>query len=137
MKGVGIIRRMKQYEEHIVVAFLTHWKAKEIQAAAEISKNKYYELKNDKDFQRILTERRSEFVREAVLKMESYLSEDVEILQTIIRDENTSAQVKVNAINLMMSQLNQWKQTTEMLDRLQMLEDAQGQKSDILGVQNS
>lgn len=118
---------MKEYEEHIIAAFLSHWRPKEIMEAAGISKSKYYKLKNDSGFQRILTERRSEIIKEAVMKMESYLSEDIEILQSIIRDEKTSPQIKINGINLLMTQLNNWRQTTEILDRLQKLEDSQSQ----------
>ena len=120
---------MKEYEEHIIAAFLSNWKPKEIQAAAGISKSKYYKLKNDSDFQRILTERRSEIIKEAVWRMEGYLNEDIEILQQIIRDEKNSPQIRINGINLMLSQLNQWKQTSEILDRLQKLEDAQSQNN--------
>lgn len=117
----------EKFEEHIITAFLSNWKPKEIMIAANISKTKYYRLKNDSDFQKILTERRSEIIREAVMKMESYLSEDVEILQDIIRDPETSAQIKINGINLLMTQLNSWKQTTEILTRLEQLEDSQSQ----------
>lgn len=120
---------MKEYEEHIIAAFLSHWKPKEIQKAAEISKSKYYKLKNDSNFQRILTERRSELIRSAVMQMESYLDEDIRILQSIITDSKTSPQVKINGINLLMTQLNNWRQTTEILDRLQRLEDAQSQNN--------
>lgn len=120
---------MKKYEETIILAFLQHWKPKDIQEAASISKSTYYKLKNDSDFQRILTERRSELIKEAVWTMEGYLTEDVQILQEIIRDEKTSPQIKINGINLLMTQLNNWKQTTEILDRLQKLEDAQSQKN--------
>jgi hypothetical protein len=116
---------MKQYEESLITAFLTSYKPAEIMKLTGISKTKYYRLKRDPDFQRILTQRRTEIIKEAVLKMESYLTEDVEILQGIIRKEDTSDQVKINGINLLMSQLNQWKSTTEILDRLQALEDAQ------------
>ena len=124
---------MKQYEEHIITAFLTNWKPKEIQEAANISKSKYYKLKNDSGFQRILTERRSELIRSAVMKMESYLNEDVEILQSVIRDPKTSPQIKINGIQLLMSQLNTWKQTTEILDMVQRLEDAQSQNKAVIG----
>ena len=116
---------MKQYEESLITAFLTSYKPAEIMKLTGISKTKYYRLKRDPDFQRILTQRRTEIIKEAVLKMESYLTEDVEILQGIIRKEDTSDQVKINGINLLMSQLNTWKSTTEILDRLQALEDAQ------------
>ena len=116
---------MKQYEESLITAFLTSYKPAEIMKLTGLSKTKYYRLKRDPDFQRILTQRRTEIIKEAVLKMESYLTEDVEILQGIIRKEDTSDQVQINGINLLMSQLNQWKSTTEILDRLQALEDAQ------------
>ncbi len=118
---------MKQYEESLITAFLTSYKPAEIMKLTGISKTKYYRLKNDPDFQKILTDRRSELIREAVLKMESYLSEDVEILQGIIRDQNTKDQVKVNAIQLLMSQLGQWKQITELIARIEALEDAESQ----------
>lgn len=116
---------MKQYEESLITAFLTSYKPAEIMKITGISKTKYYRLKRDPDFQKILTQRRNELIKSAVMKMESYLTEDVEILQSIIRKEDTSDQVKINGINLLMSQLNNWKSTTEILDRLQALEDAQ------------
>ena len=116
---------MKEYPESLITAFLTSYKPAEIMKLTGISKTTYYRLKRDPAFQRILTQRRSEIIRSAVLKMESYLTEDVEILQSIIRKADTSDQVKINGINLLMSQLNQWKTTSEILDRLQALEDAQ------------
>lgn len=116
---------MKEYPEAIVAAFLSSWRPKQIMETAGISKSRYYKLKNDSDFQKVLTERRSEIVRAAVMQMESYLSEDIQILQGIIRDPKTSPQIKINGINLLMTQLNNWKQTTEILTRLEKLEDAQ------------
>lgn len=116
---------MKTYDEALITAFLTSYKPKEIMELTGISKTKYYRLKRDPDFQRIITQRRAEIIKSAVLKMESYLTEDVEILQSIIRKADASDQVKINGINLLMSQLNQWKTTSEILDRLQVLEDSQ------------
>lgn len=123
----------KEYSESLITAFLTSCKPSQIMQNAGIAKGKYYRLKNDPDFQRILTQRRDELIREAVLKMESYLCEDVEILQGIIRDPETRDQIKVNAIQLFMNQLNQWKNTTEILDRIERLEDAQSQNKDFYG----
>ena len=116
---------MKQYPEELITAFLTSCKPAEIMKLTGISKTKFYRLKRDPDFQKILTERRTELVKSAVLKMESYLDEDVQILQSIIRKEDISDQVRINGINLLMSQLATWKQTTDILERLQALEDAQ------------
>ena len=122
---------MKTYDESLITAFLTSFKPAEIMKVTGISKTKYYRLKADPEFQKILTERRNELIKTAVLKMESYLNEDVDKLQEIIRDPNTRDQVKINGIQLLMNQLGQWKQTTEILERLQALENAQKQNSTV------
>lgn len=122
---------MKEYPESLITAFMTSCKRAEIMKMAGIGKNKYYALKNDPEFMRIVTERRDELIREAVLKMESYLSENVEALQKIIRDPDTKDQVRVNALTLFSNQLGQWRNSTEILDRLQKVEDAQRQNRDV------
>ncbi len=113
---------MKIYEEKDINAFLTSTKAVTIMKTAKIGKTRYYRLKNDPDFQRIVTQRRNDIVKEAVLRMESFLTEDVETLQEIIRNPETKDQVKVNAIQVMLSQLGQWKTYTEIMERLERLE---------------
>jgi len=122
---------MKEYPEEYITAFMTSCKRAEIMKMAGIGKNKYYSLKNDPDFMRIVTERRDELIREAVLKMESYLSKNVETLQKLIDDPETKGQVKVNALTLFSNQLGQWRNSTEILDRLQKVEDAQRQNGDV------
>ena len=67
--------------------------------------------------------RRADICREAVLRMEGYLSEDVDRLQEIIRNPETSAQVRVNAINLLMTQLANWRTATDIEARLLALEE--------------
>ena len=114
--------KMKIYEEKDINAFLTSTKAVTIMKTAKIGKTRYYRLKNDPEFQRIVTQRRNDIVREAVMKMESYLCKDVEILQQLIEDPETKDQVKVNAIQCMLSQLGQWKTYTEIIERLERLE---------------
>ena len=124
---------MKEYPEEYITAFMTSCKRAEIMKSANIGKNKYYALKSDPDFMKIVADRRTEIVKEAVLKMESYLDENVEILQSIIRNPETKDQVKVNALKLFSDQLGQWRSQTEFSERLQALEDAQRQNNDFLG----
>ena len=123
--------KRKEYPESLIIAFMTSCKRAEIMKKAGIGKNKYYELKNDPDFMKIVTERRDELIREAVLKMESYFNENVEALQTLIRDPETKGQVKINALALASTQLGQWRNSTEILGRLQKVEDAQRQNGDV------
>lgn len=117
---------MKQYPEELITAFMCTARRGEIMEKTGISKSRYYRLKADPDFQRIVAERRTELVKDAVLKMEGYLSKDVMILQEIIEDPETSAQTRLNGIQLLMNQLGQWKMMSEMMERLQSVEDAVG-----------
>lgn len=118
-------QKKRDYPETWITAFLTSCKRGEVMELAHISKAQFYRLRNDEEFQAILTARRNDLIREAVLKMESYLSEDVDILQEIIRDPETKDQVKVNAIQLLMNQLGQWKGLTDIIERIQALEASQ------------
>lgn len=122
---------MREYPEKYITAFMTSSRRSEILKSASIGKDKYYTLKNDADFMKIVNDRRSEIIKDAVLKMESYLGENVEILQDIIRNPDTKDQVKVNALKLFSDQLGQWKNTSDILERLQHLEDMQGQNADV------
>lgn len=119
-----MFRIEKKYPEAQINAFLTSFKASEVMKLANISKTKYYKLKKDENFQKILTDRRNEMIKEAVNKMESYLSEDVDILQNMARDSLIKDQIRINAIQLLMNQLGQWKQITEIISRIEALEDA-------------
>lgn len=120
----------KTYSEVIITAFLSSSHAKTIQERAGIGKTKYYRLKNDPEFQKILRERSNAIISDAVKKMEGYLSKDIEILQEIIENPNTSAQVKINGINTLLNQLGNWRNSiklAELAEKLEDLEDATGQ----------
>lgn len=119
---------MKTYDERLITAFLTSYKPSEVQKTAGISKTKYYKLKADPEFMAVVKERRDLLIKEAVLKMESYLLENVETLQEIIRNPETKAQIKVNALQLFMNQLAGWKGITDLTDRIEALESPRGQE---------
>lgn len=115
---------MKQYPENLIEAFLTEFKIMDIVRVTGLSKTTVHKYKNDPAFQAVLTERRSAMVAAAVDRMARYMNENVDTLQAVIRDPETSAQTKVNAIQVMMNQLQSWTTTTEILSRLQALEGA-------------
>ncbi len=112
----------KHYPERLIMAFVTEIKAIEIQRAAGISDTKYYALKRDPAFMQAVTARRTEIVQAAVGQMEKSLEKNIGILQAIIDNPETAPQIRVNALNLFFNQLSQWKTTTEILERLQQLE---------------
>lgn len=114
--------KRKEYPEKLISAFLTEARPVDIQRAAGISNTKYYSLRADPEFMQAVTERRSEIVQSAVKRMENNLVKNVDTLQKIIDDSEISPQVRINALNLYLSQLGQWKMTTDILERLQKIE---------------
>ena len=118
----------KQYSETVLASFLKHDKIVDIMADTGLSRSTIQRYREDPEFQKLLTERKTEYVKAAVNKMQAFLVEGVEILQNIIRDNNTSPQTRINAVQIMFSQCRSWTETTDILERLKMLEDAESER---------
>ena len=109
-------------DEAIISAFLTNYRMTDVMRETGLSKNTVYKIRNDPEFQKTIRERKEAILKTAVNKMQSYLTKDVEILQQIIEDPETSAQTKVNAIQTLMNQLRDWTTTTDIMKKLEALQ---------------
>lgn len=112
-----------EQDERVISAFLTNYRAVDIMKETGLSKTTVYKLRNNPDFQKVIRERKDAILKSAVNKMQSYLVKDVEILQEIIEDPETSPQVKINGVRVLMEQLRDWTTTTDILNRLEALEN--------------
>ena len=119
---MGVPRRY-DLDEKVINAFLTNYRVVDIMKEAGIGKNTVYKLRNDPAFQKVIRERKDAILKSAVNKMQGYLVKDVEILQEIIEDPETSAQVKINGIRVLMEQLRDWSMRTDIITRLEALEN--------------
>ena len=119
---MGTARHWEQ-DERVISAFLTNYRAVDIMKETGLSKSTVYKLRNNQVFQKVIKERKQAILKTAVNKMQSYLTKDVEILQEIIEDPETSPQVKINGIRVLMEQLRDWTMTTDILKRLEALEN--------------
>lgn len=119
---MGTARHWEQ-DERVISAFLTNYRAVDIMKETGLSKSTVYKLRNNQVFQKVIKERKQAILKTAVNKMQSYLTKDVEILQEIIEDPETSPQVKINGIRVLMEQLRDWTMTTDIIKRLEALEN--------------
>ena len=119
---MGTARHWEQ-DERVASAFLTNYRAVDIMKETGLSKSTVYKLRNNQVFQKVIKERKQPILKTAVNKMQSYLTKDVEILQEIIEDPETSPQVKINGIKVFMEQLRDWTMTTDIIKRLEALEN--------------
>ena len=113
-------------DERVISAFLKYYRDVDIIRETNLSRSTVYRLQRDKDFQKTINERKQMILKAAVNKMTSYLTKDVEILQQIIEDPETSAQTKINGIQLLMSQLREWTTTVNIIKELEELKEATG-----------
>lgn len=114
----------KQYSERVISAFLNNMKTVDIAREAGISETTVRKYRSDPELQRVLNERKRDMITAAVDVMRGFLKEGSEILVTLIRDPETPAQTRVNALNLLFSQLRDWMTTTEIQQRIEILEIA-------------
>lgn len=119
---MGVPRRY-DLDEKVINAFLTNYRVVDIMKEAGIGKNTVYKLRNDPAFQKVIRERKDAILKSAVNKMQGYLVKDVEILQEIIEDPETSPQTKINGIRVLMEQLRDWSMRTDIITRLEALEN--------------
>lgn len=117
--------RKKTYSETLIQAFLQYDKIVDIMKATGLSRSTIVRYRDSPDFQKVLSDRRTAYVETAVTKMQAFMCEGVETLRDIIRDENTSAQVKVNAIQILFAQCKSWTETVDVLKRLEALENCE------------
>ena len=111
-----------EFPEKWVTAFLSNAKVVDICKAGGFSKSKYYQLKHNADFQSVLRERRDMAIMAAVDALRACFLRDVQILQAIAENDATAPQVRVNAISIALTQLQNWTQTVDLLARIEALE---------------
>ena len=117
-------------DERVISAFLNNFRMVDVIRETGLSKKTCYKIRNDPEFQKVIRERKEAILKTAVNKMQGYLTKDVEILQQIIEDPETPAQTKVNAIQTLMNQLRDWTTTTDIMKKLEALQDTSGNVSD-------
>ncbi len=117
--------KKKGYSETVIAAFLKYDKLSDIIKETGLSRNTVAKYRDDPLLQEILANRRMEIIRSSVNKMQDSMNECVDVLQTIIRDKEVSAQTRVNAVQIMLNQCKVWTETTDILTRLKALENAE------------
>ena len=115
---------MREYSEIVIGAFLSHFKVKDIAAAAGLSVSTINKYKRDPAFVAVLNERRAAIIGAAVDRMNESILNDVSVLQEIIDDPAVNPGIRVNAINTKWSHLREWRAMLDFEARLRALEVA-------------
>lgn len=117
--------RKKGYSETVINAFLKYDKLSDVARETGLSWNTVAKYQKDPYLQEILADRRMEIIKSSVNKMQGSMNECVDVLQSIIRDQEVSPQTRINAVQIMFNQCKAWTEVTDILERLKALENAE------------
>lgn len=94
--------------ERITEAFLKYNSNKEIANSLGVTVRTVQNYKNDTDIKKAISKARYEAVNSAIQKMEVSLYDAIEILVSIMKDKTVSNQIRLNAINMLLSFSKNW-----------------------------
>ena len=114
--------RKRVFTEDVISAFLEHDKISDVMRITGLSRNTVTKYRDDPQLQDILNQRRVQIIRRSVQKMQQSLTDCVNVLNRIISNDKISPQIRVNAIQVMMSQCKSWTETVDLVERVEALE---------------
>lgn len=91
---------------------------------ARINRTTGYKYLQDEEFKRELTRRRAECISDTVRYLQGKLTFCSETLVNIIENPKTSDQVKINAINAIYANCKAMTETSEIITRLEQIEES-------------
>lgn len=94
--------------ERITEAFLKYNSNKEIANSLGVTVRTVQNYKNDAEIKKAISKARYEAVNSAIQKMELSLYDAIEILVSIMKDKTVSNQIRLNAVNLLLSFSKNW-----------------------------
>ncbi len=111
-------------EDILVKSFLVCPNISEISRQTGMSRGVIYKIMEKSTFKEKLLKAKQDALQNTVSFLQGSLSECANTLIQIIRDSETSAQTKVNAAQVVMSQTKIWTEAVDVLDRITKLEAA-------------
>lgn len=126
---------VKRYLENepLIMSCINNYSVTEISRTTGISRATLYKLFNNAEFKKAIAERKAAIVRATVGAMQSRLLRNVDTLQGIADDLETAPQVRINAIQVLMTQLKDYMSITDISDRLAEIETKLNENSTAQG----
>lgn len=114
--------KIRQKQIIFIKALLTESTITKACEKASISRVTAYKYLNDEDFKRELNKHQAQSINETSRFLQGQLSECNDTLMQIIRDKNTSPQIKINAINTIYNNCYRFSELTDVINRLEEIE---------------
>lgn len=115
----------KQREDILIQAFLSYPTITEIAEKTGIARSTVYKYLENSDFKAKLSKAKLEVMQNTVSYLQGSLVDCSKELVEIAKSKNASDQVKINACNSVFANCKALTETTDILQRIQVLEETQ------------
>lgn len=115
-------------EIKFIDAYMTNKNMTETCKSLKISRNTGYTYFNDARVKAEINRRKASLINETTLYLQDSLKECSDMLMTIVKSTNTTAQVKINAINCIFNNCNKLTETSDIITRLADIEEKLAQQ---------
>lgn len=116
----------RKSDESIIAALVNCGSVKAAAAECGVSALTIYRRMKDNDFRKKLDAVRDDALHEASARLSGSLADAVKVLTDIMHDEQTAAQTRANAAQMVLSYGLRYAETAEILRRLEQVELREG-----------
>lgn len=121
-----------RYSEKVINAFALYTRPVDLVKATGLHKSTIARYKHDDTLEELARERRADFVKDAVSKMQAELYASVDTLAQIRDSKEASEQTRAYACNCLLNQCKDWLTTQEIITRLRKLEEQVNERNEIM-----
>ena len=117
--------RKRLQDEEIIAALIAEGSIKRAAASLECTTRTLYERMKKPDFKTLYTQAKADILKTATAKLQGNLCGAIDCLVSVMNDEKTAKQTRVNSAVSILQYAARFTETTDIIERLEAIEEAQ------------
>ena len=116
--------RKRLEDEVIISAIISEGSVKGAAASLNVSVRTLYERMRKPDFRELYATAKADILKAATAKLQGQLSAAIDTLSSIMKDEDTAKQTRVNSAVSILQYASRYTDQTDIIERIEALEQA-------------
>ena len=123
--------RKRLTDEEIIAALIAEGSIKGAAASLKCTARTLYERMKKPEFKELYTQAKGEILKQATAKLQGNLCGAIDTLAEIMKDSETAKQTRVNSAVSILQYAARFTETTDILERLEAIEEAQAMNDNL------
>lgn len=117
--------RKRLQDEEIIAALIAEGSIKRAAASLKCTTRTLYERMKKPEFKTLYTQAKADILKTATAKLQGNLCGAIDCLVSVMNDEKTAKQTRVNSAVSILQYAARFTETTDIIERLEAIEEAQ------------